>query len=272
MHLIDDVLEVFKSWENGTISQKVTLKFETPEENQLCKRFISLFKLKDFKEYSDISSLKDARWAISHEFVASKGYPLWSLKYAEMSLHPMVAQDGISSEDLNTIIDNIVKICNEVGTSNPSMMAQTIELLKKWDFEFKPLLNGTEYFRNGFVNFLKQEPVVKLQDYEVDEAIDYIKKHIQSEIGTWREDEVVNALKNWRISTIPQTHVDNPPSDKPFVPPTPPIPPVSSDTHKEKIEKVKSHVNMMSPGQLRYALNKVVDLGYDNVLDMLLDL
>ena len=29
---------------------------------------------------------------------------------------------------------------------------------------------------------------------------------------------------------------------------------------------------MMSPGQLRYALNKVVDLGYDNVLDMLLDL
>lgn len=269
MHLIDDVLEVFKSWENGNISQKVTLKFETPEENQLCKRFISLFKLKDFKEYSDISSLKDARWAISHEFVTSKGYPLWSLKYAQIQLHPMVAQDGISSEDLNTIIDNIVKICNEVGTSNPSMMAQTIELLKKWDFEFKPLLNGTEYFKNGFVNFLKQEPNVKLQDYEVDAAIDYIKKHIQSEIGTWREEEVVNALKNWRISTIPQTPPVGPRPDMPPISPTSKPP---TDVHSEKVEKVKSRVNMMSPGQLRYALNKVVDLGYDNILDMLLNL
>ena len=273
MHLIDDVLEVFKSWENGNISQKVTLKFETPEENQLCKRFISLFKLKEFKEYSDISSLKDARWAISHEFVTSKGYPLWSLKYAEMLLHPMVAKDGISNEDLNTIIDNIVKICNEVGTSNPSMMAQTIELLKKWDFEFKPLLNGTEYFRNGFMNFLKKEPNVKLQDHEVNAAIDYIKKHIQSEIGTWKEEEVINALKNWRISTIPSSTPVSPLSGVIPVSLTSVSPaPVPTDAHKEKMEKVKNHVNMMSPDQLKHALNKVVELGYDNVLDMLLNL
>lgn len=266
-HLIDDVLEVFKSWENANISPKVTLKFETPEENQLCKRFISLFKLKEFKEYSDISSLKDARWAISHEFIASKGYPLWSLKYADMSFHPMVAQDSINSEDLNTIIDNIVKICNEVGTNNPSMMAQTIELLKKWDFEFKPLLNGTEYFRNGFVAFLKREPNVKLQNHEVETAIDYIKKHIQSEIGTWHEGEVINALKNWRISTIPSAPVT---SSQPVISSLNHIQPTPA-LHKDKIEKAKVRINTMSIEQLRNIMSKVVELGYDNVLDLLLE-
>ena len=268
-HLIDDVLEVFKSWENGTISQKVTLKFETPEENQLCNRFIKLFKLKEFKEYADISSLKDARWAISHEFVASKGYPLWSLKYAEMSLHPMIAAESISTEDLNTIIDNIVKICNEVGTNNPSMMATTIELLKKWDFEFKPLLNGTEHFRNGFVNFLMQEPNVNLQECEVDVAIDYIKKHIQSEIGTWREDEVINALKNWRISTMPKPVTPKPESSEiaPVVPQTP----LQQTFYQQKIERAKSRVNTMTMDEMRSALNKVINLGYDNVLDILLE-
>ena len=181
----------------------------------------------------------------------------------------MVAAEGISTEDLNTIIDNIVKICNEVGTNNPSMMATTIELLKKWDFEFKPLLNGTEHFRNGFVNFLMQEPNVKLQDSEVDAAIDYIKKHIQSEIGTWREDEVINALKNWRLSTMPKPVT--PQTVSPETPHVTPQNPPQQTFYQHKIEQAKSRVSMMTEEEMRRVLNKVINLGYDNVLDILLE-
>lgn len=98
-HLVDDVIETFKAWENGKSSNKVTFTFETKEAGQLSKHLIKLFKLRSLKTYSDISSLKDARWAISHEYTAEKGYPLWSLKYI-----PEV------NEDLQSLIDNIVKI------------------------------------------------------------------------------------------------------------------------------------------------------------------
>lgn len=98
-HLVDDVIETFKSWENGKPSNRITFMFETKEAGQLSKQLIKVFKLKSLKTYSDISSLKDARWAISHEYAAEKGYPLWALKYA----------DG-TNEEMSSLIDRIVRI------------------------------------------------------------------------------------------------------------------------------------------------------------------
>ena len=267
-HLIEDVIEVFKCWESGNISHKVTFKFETKEEGELCKKFNNFFNLRSFKQYSDISSLKDARWAISHEFVASKGYPLWSLKYAA-SETPKVCE-GITQEDLTTLIDNIVKICNEVGTNNPAMMTTTLELMKQWEFEFKDMLKDDALYRNGFVNFLKIDENVNLHDNQVDDAINYIKQHVQSEIGTWRETEIIDALKNWKISSIP-----NVPST-----PTPnnPIPhsPIPEQNHqpsdkKEMIKRSHDKVNMMSHGRLQTTMNKMIDLGYEEVLNIILN-
>ena len=262
-HLIEDVIEVFKCWESGNISHKVTFKFETKEEGELCKKFINYFNLRSFKSYPDVSSLKDARWAISHEFVASKGYPLWSLKYA-------ASETPITQEDLTTLIDNIVKICNEVGTNNPAMMTTTLELMKQWEFEFKDMLKDDALYRNGFVNFLKIDENVNLHDNQVDDAINYIKQHVQSEIGTWRETEIIDALKNWKISSIP-----NVPST-----PTPnnPIPhsPIPEQNHqpsdkKEMIKRSHDKVNMMSHGRLQTTMNKMIDLGYEEVLNIILN-
>lgn len=264
-HLIEDIVEVFKCWESGNVSQKVTFKFETKEEGELCKRFISLFSLKSFEQYSDISSLKDARWAISHEFVASKGFPLWTLKYSTSQM-PMVCE-GISTEDLHTLVDNIVKICNEVGTSNPAMMTTTLELMKRWEFEFKDMLKNNALYRNGFVNFLKSDTNVNLRDNQVDEAIDYIKHHVQSEIGTWKEEEVIDALKNWKLSLIPV--------EKPTPPVQPPVVPEANTTvqdtqKKEKIQRTHSKINTMSHDSLKSAVDRIIDLGYDDVLNIIL--
>ena len=268
-HLIDDVIEVFKSWESGNISQKVTLKFETPEENKVCKKFISVFDLKSFKEYSDISSLKDARWAISHEFIESKGYPLWALKYVDenVSFNPAVV-GKISKEDLNSLINYIVQICEESGTTDPAVLADTYELLKKWDFEFKNLIRNSDNYKNGFINFMKSDSIVNLQDAEVNDAVTYIKQHIQSAIGTWTESEVITALKDWRISqqvTPPQppTHIDPPQYIPPVVPPAP--------VEDDKRKKAKQKISSMSESDMRNSLDEIISLGYQDVIDIILN-
>lgn len=145
-HLVDDVIETFKAWENGKSSNKVTFTFETKEAGQLSKHLIKLFKLRSLKTYSDISSLKDARWAISHEYTAEKGYPLWSLKYI-----PEV------NEDLQSLIDNIVKISLDANINkNPALMNETLELLNRYEFELPMLLNRNGAFKEGYYNFLNQ--------------------------------------------------------------------------------------------------------------------
>lgn len=41
---------------------------------------------------------------------------------------------------------------------------------------------------------------IGLQDFEVETAYDYVKKHLESTVGYWTEDEVTIALKDWRIA------------------------------------------------------------------------
>lgn len=144
-HLVDDVIETFKSWENGKSSNKVTFTFETKEAGQLSEHLIKIFKLRSLKTYSDISSLKDARWAISHEYTAEKGYPLWSLKYIP----------GIIDE-LQSLIDNIVKISLDANINkNPALMNETLELLSRYEFELPMLLNRNDVFKRRILQFLK---------------------------------------------------------------------------------------------------------------------
>jgi hypothetical protein len=174
-----------------------------------------------------------------------------------------MVQDSIPSNELNTLIDNIVKICNEVGTSNPSMMSTTLELIKSWQFEFKNLICVTSNYEEGFVNFLKQDENVNLQDDQVPNAIDYIKKHVQSEVGTWKEDEIRVALKNWKISTVDTSKIDPPIITPPVFPPHP----APNDKKKKAKEKAKS----FSPGVMRQKLYELIDLGYNDILEIILE-
>ena len=58
-HIVDDVVEMFRAWENGKTSQKLNFIFESKEAGKLCRNLITMFSLKKLKGYSDISSLKD---------------------------------------------------------------------------------------------------------------------------------------------------------------------------------------------------------------------
>lgn len=168
--------------------------FETKESGELCKLFIQNFRLNELKGYNDISSLTDARWALTHEYITGKRYPLWSLKYAT------------TDENLQKLIDNIVKICVEKDFRNqPYLLTQTLSEMKQRKFELKELLKHDEAFKIGFETFVRSAADangVQLNDTETAVAIDGLRQHIQGDIGLWSEEEVRIAFVKWRNKVL----------------------------------------------------------------------
>ena len=259
-HVVEDVVEVFKAWEDGKANPKVTFRFETPEEGKLCKTFIKTFNLTSYKGISEISSLKNARWVMTHSYVPEKKYPLWALKYVS---------DSVAPEGVKSLVGNLNAICVEIGSSNPNLLTETLDGLKQYEFELKNLINNIDNFRVGFLNFLKTEPTVRLQDEEFDDAVQYISQHMQSEVGIWDEEEVIKELLKWRISKQPVT---------PPTPPTPPVHPVDpeqpihTDNHVKRINEATEKVGAISDvNKAKNMLQKLIALGYDQILDTILN-
>ena len=123
-HVVEDVVEVFKAWEDGKANPKVTFRFETPEEGKLCKTFIKTFNLTSYKGISEISSLKNARWVMTHSYVPEKKYPLWALKYVS---------DSVAPEGVKSLVGNLNAICVEIGSSNPNLLTETLDGLKQYE-------------------------------------------------------------------------------------------------------------------------------------------
>ena len=153
-----------------------------------------MFSLKKLKGYSDISSLKDARWAIQHEYAKEKGYPLWSLKYSTSEYN---------TEKMQQLIDDVIKVVGDPESmKNPQLLNSTISGYEEQKLEWGNLLiekNGGNY-KEGFDNFMKSVEIVKLQDSEIPEAMNYLHGHLEGEVGLWKELEVREKLKDWRIS------------------------------------------------------------------------
>lgn len=116
----------FKIWD-GDVKHynKVELKFETKEEGSIAKGLISMFQLGKLKDYKDVSSLTDARWALRNGFCPQVGFPLWAIKYCD-KLQALSCKDKISK-----LTDDIITIYTEVGTKNPALMVETDSLITR---------------------------------------------------------------------------------------------------------------------------------------------
>ena len=190
-NVADDVVNLFKYWEDGKGYDKLSFRFESKESRSLCKNFIDLFRLKTLSGYSDISSLTDARWAITHEFSKKVKYPLWSLKY-----------NCDNNADIQKLIDNILKICGADNMRDPQLLSETVSLIEMYRFELGNLLNNNNNeFETGFLNYLKVNQAVGIKDSEFETSMGYLRQHLQGEIGMWTEDEANKTLLEWRIST-----------------------------------------------------------------------
>ena len=192
-HLVGDVVEMFNAWEKGRSSNKLNFMFESREAGKLSKNLISMFSLKKLKGYSDISSLKDARWAITHEYAMEKGYPVWSLKYCSSEYN---------TDDMRTLIDDVIKVVSDPESmKNPALLSETISGYDKLKIEWGNLMveNNGENYHEGFNNFMKSVDIVNVKDEELNEALTYLKQHLEGEVGLWKEDEVKDSLKDWRM-------------------------------------------------------------------------
>lgn len=197
--LIDDT---FKIWDGASSNtHKVDVKFETKEEGSIAKGLISMFQLGKLKDYKDVTSLTDARWALRNGFCPQVGYPLWSIKYCDK------VQAYNCKDKICKLTDNIITIYTEVGAKNPALMVETDSLITEIRFEYTPLLNYEDEnnFEKGFRNYLKADPIVNLTDEDYEKALAYIRQHMEGGVGLWTETAVIEQLKNWKLSLIPPT-------------------------------------------------------------------
>ncbi|MDY6301298.1 MAG: hypothetical protein SPL96_05330 [Bacteroidales bacterium] len=257
-HLVEDVVEMFKAWESGKTSAKLNFMFESKEAGRMCKSLINLFALKKLPGYSDISSLKDARWAVLHVFCKQKGYPLWSLKYID-ECTPI----------LKEFIDNLMKVVvDSESMKDPVLLDATLNGYDNLKTDFGNLLLPSEdNFRKGFNAYMKSVDYVNLQDDELDEALKYLQGHLESVVGMWTEDEVKDNLKNWRMSKTAQ-----PQPPKPVIyPPTPVNPPVVKDDPDSLKSKRTKAINRINNSEdLRQAIENLINSEDSYIIDILL--
>ena len=222
-NLVEDISDLFRAWDSGRPNSKLTFKFQTKEEGQLCKALIDVFHLNKLTGIGEISSLKDARFAITGLFLKEKGYPLWAVKYTPGDILSQTTQWSEVPDNIKTIIDGIITICSDRELKNPALVIDTLEGIKTNKFELRSLFMEKNNFTAGFNAFLMADERVKIQPNEIDEVMAYLHGHLESTIGYWSEDEVISATKDWRLEK-------QAPQVDPIIPvdPMPPVVPVTS--------------------------------------------
>ena len=271
-HLVEDVVECFKVWDGSGNKNKLDFKFQTKEEGQMAKNFIGLFKLDTLKDYHDVTSLTDARWALTHAYLKEKGAPLWALKYCS----PM--QKKSMCKELCTMIDDILRICEPDGMKNPALIVETLDLIKQYDLNFRELLLVNESYNNfveGYEQFLLTRDMVNLQLTELEDAKLYIQQNMQAEVGIWTEAEVEEKLKNWRLSKmnkntiriVDKIDVEENTQSRFNSSATTSAPNKASQI---KIAMAKGRVNSIKNlAEAKEILEEIIDLGYESVFEII---
>lgn len=272
--LVDDIALLFKVWDDKKSNSKLNFKFQTPEEGKLCKELISLFKLNSKgNDYSDVSSLKDARYAITADFLGKKGYPLWTVKYASEAAFSNLPVPLAITDEERKLIDNIVFICMERDLRNPKLLKDTIELISKLRFEMKNILNTDTAFSDGFKNYLMQVEYANIQENEVEEVRRFIGQNLQSTVGYWTEEEVEKTALQWRSQTSTPVQLWNGNSGEPQGNDMPPKPGIQASNipsakldEKRKLAKIYI-ASITSIDNAKALLNKLCDEGDEWLLD-----
>lgn len=271
--MVELITDTFKLWDTGNGNRsKVDVKFETKEEGQIAKTLIRAFSLNTLKDYQDVSSLTDTRWALRNGYCKEIGYPLWAVKYCQEMT------DCSNKERLCKLIDDIVTICSEVGIKNPALMVETDTLLTENKYELMQLIGKSkDNFRVGFMQYLMEEPNVKLTTENYDSALAYIRQHMESAVGLWEEKAVWDQLKNWKLAEATESarlkqeefarkqeeerlKKEREEKDQ------------QQKASAEKQNKAKAKIDSISDiDDAKALLNKLCEKGYEFVLDLILE-
>lgn len=275
--LIDDIVLLFKVWDDNKSNSKLNFKFQTPEEGKLCKELISLFKLNGADStYKDVTSLKDARYAITADFLAKRNAPLWAIKYAPESTFASLPIVVNVTDKIKRLTDNIVKICMERELRNPALVNETLALIDEQRFEMKNILNVETAFSEGFKNYLMQLSYVSVKEEEIESLRKYIEQNLESTVGYWTEEEVEKKALQWRsaqrtvqVQPVPSTVHEPAPTASTGWGSSPSVPSYQVDL-TEKRNKAKERIANITDIHVAQALLiKICEKGDEWLLDMI---
>lgn len=144
------------------------------------------------------------------------------------------------------------------------------------DIDFALLLNRPNIFELGFHNFLLSVPSVQLEESQIDDAKNYIKGHLQGDVGTWTEREVKDKLKNWKLWRMEQ---DRPkPAYKPIDSDDPVEPDLrggvsgAGEISQQKRSEAQAHIATISSLQEAQALlRQIANVCDEDILDAILN-
>jgi hypothetical protein len=199
--LIDDIVLLFKVWDDGKSNSKLDFKLESTEENKLCKSLVSLFKLNSF---GDVNSFTEAKHQIVRGYCEKKGYPLWVLKYVSDDVFDGLPISSHMTADKRKLIDNIVKLCSESTLQGKAaLVTGTLDLISSERSDMIYILKSEDaVFAKGFRHYLIQLEDVNIQEDEVGEVYGYLKSNLQDSIGYWTEEQVKEKAKSWKIEKL----------------------------------------------------------------------
>ena len=230
-------------------------------------------------DYSDVTSLKDARYAITAEFLGKKGYPLWTVKYAsEAAFNNLPVTLSITDKE-RRLIDNIVTICMERDLRNPALVKETIDLISELRYEMKNILNVDAAFADGFKNYLMQLDFVNIQESDVDDVKLFIEQNLQSTVGYWTEEEVEKKALQWNsarnsLANTQTTTNDNGWQQTNGMVSEPPVDNTTQTLHTnsnaldQKRKQAKKHIeSIVSLDDAKALLTKLCDEGGEWLLD-----
>ena len=205
-----------------------------------------------------------------------KGAPLWSIKYAPKSAFASFPAEIPITDEIKTLVDDIVTICADRDLRNPALINETLKLLEEWRIDLKNILNIDAVFQEGFNSFLMQIDRIELKPEEIEDVKTYVKCHLESTVGYWTEEEITNAAKNWRLEQqylafIPETpsggNASQTPTPSTF---TTPSGFSSYQIVEEKRAKAKSRISeLTSLDEAKALLMSLCEEGNEWILDKL---
>lgn len=177
----DKILSLFKYWADNRDLDKLKVHFGTEEEKELVELLTDLFKLKD------VGSLNDVRWKI-RDWVKASSYPLWIFKLSEKS-------NDLTNKAIDNMFQLIRSIDKEITYADIKSYLNTIR-----DVHYDlGLTIKKEEAESLFKKWLKGIENVEIPETEIENVVDYLKKNMQEEVASWREDRVREKVKDWWI-------------------------------------------------------------------------
>ena len=242
----DKIIDIFNYWENGK-KEKLNVRCGSEDEKKLIKLFSDIFDL------SDVKSLNETKWKIK-DWVKEQNTPLWLFKYKDSSQQEKIEKifdqifdftmsndSEINSNRLGEIINEIdgfeLDIKNHIKNATTQKEALWIETFKKW---LEPSLTKYEDKYKDLIDYL--------------DVMNYLKHHLQEDMGSWDENDVKDKVKDWCINLITEDSsvgagVDSSVGagvDSSVVPPV-------------KIHEIKKKVDELPPEKSKEILKKIID-------------